>query len=67
MGIINVVCSHQRGDTTVVLCCISEVEEGRAIAFQIQGVPIETDSRSYVFDSLEEARRTLEESDWPHA
>ena len=66
-GNIVVVCSHRRGDTTV-LCCIAEVEDGKAITFQLQGVAVATDFESdYVFDSVEQARQLWIESDWPHA
>ena len=67
MGNLFVVCSHMRGDDTVVLCCVSEVEEGRAIAFQINGLPVETDAGGYNFSNLQAAIETLQNSTWPHA
>ena len=67
MGNIFVVCSHRRGDDTVVLCCVSEVEEGKAIAFQINGLPVETNTGGYEFTDLQEAEETLRYSTWPHA
>ena len=67
MGNIFVVCSHRRGDDTVVLCCVSETEDGRAIAFQFNGLPIETDAGGHEFASAQEAEATLLNSTWAHA
>jgi len=67
---LQVVCSHKRGREFIRLCCVSEVENGQAVAFQIDAVLIEVtdepDDDSHLFPSTQAAIEHLQRADWPH-
>ena len=65
---IELVCSHRRGNK-LVLCCVSSLEDGTAIAFQLDSeiVEVSGDDENHIFRDRQTAIETLRTSDWPHA
>jgi hypothetical protein len=68
---LEIVCSHRRGDEHITLCCVSELDDGKAIAFQLTGTVIEISNdpsdREHLFPSIDLARHTLRLDSFPHA
>ena len=68
---LTVVCSHLRGEEHLTLCCVSPVEDGKAIAIQLTGTVVEVsddpDDRNHEFPSVEAAIQALRSESYPHA
>ena len=65
-GDIKVICSHRRGEQ-LILCCVSELNGGQAVAFQISALSVENDDFCHIHESPEAAIKMWKDSEWPHA